>query len=294
MMRHPGNKQGSFRLLGLLLCVCAVTASSQSPETEEAAHIPETDEYSEYEAIPAPHVKLGSEVFPEVAEEPPPVAPEAEGGSAGEEDEPATEGEPDSLISEVNRELDARRGAEEDTAGGMRQRNESDSTSYSLLKGFGWLLVVIAMILLVYYVLQRRGGGGKVLTGNRLGTVLGRLYLNPRVCLHFVRTGGKVLVIGQSQNALSLIAGFNEADFAPVDEESKEGKEGEEGEAAESPGRSFFSELRANLTQFNRQSEEEMQEPPPSSVDEDDIAALRGDIHRLQEYLRDSTRESEH
>jgi len=32
---------------------------------------------------------------------------------------------------------------------------------------------------------------------------------------------------------------------------------------------------------------------PVDSIDEDDIAALRGDIHRLQEYLRDSTREPE-
>ncbi|MEA3365567.1 MAG: flagellar biosynthetic protein FliO, partial [Candidatus Hydrogenedentes bacterium] len=294
MMMGRRNKHSVFPLLALFLCGCAFAASGQQQESHEAAVTAEGEEYNEYESIPAPNVKLGSDVFPEISEEPVPETAEAGEDTSVQEDERITESETDPLISEVNRELDARQHAEEDAAGKMGARGESHSTSYSLLKAFGWLLVVVALILLVYYILQRRSSGGRLLTGNRLGTVLGRLYLNPRVCLHFVRTGGKVLVIGQSQNALSLIAGFNEADFAPVAEESGGGKEAEESETAAPAGRSFFSELRANLTAFNRRPEDELHKLSSTSLDENDIAALREDIDRLQEYLRDSTRESEH
>jgi flagellar biogenesis protein FliO len=293
-MRHRGNIRGRFLLLGVFLGVSALAVSAQGPESEDTSAIPEPDEYSEYESIPAPTIKLESDVFPEDSEEPAEEPTDEEAVSAiPQEDEVATESKPDPFISEVYRELDARRGGGVNIAGEVEDREESDSTSYNVLKAFGWLLVVIALILLIYYVLQRRSGSGKLLTGNRLGTVLGRLYLSPRVCLYFVRTGGKVLVIGQSQNGLSLIAGFGEADFASVGEESYGGERQEEGETATTAGRSFFSELRANLTQMNRPLEVESGEPSPSSIDEDDIAALRGDIHRLQEYLRDSTRESE-
>ena len=101
-----------------------------------------------------------------------------------------------------------------------------------------------------------------------------------------------MLVVGQSQNALRLIAEFAEAEFAAAREETEAPAEsgGEEGQSNASPD--FFSQLRANLAQINRPGEEDAPEPNPP-VDEDDIAALRGDIHRLQEYLRDSTRESE-
>jgi len=293
-MMGRGSRHSVFPLLALFLCVCAFAASGQQQESDEAAVTEEAEEYNEYESIPAPNVKLDSDVFPEISEEPVPETPDAGEDTSVQEVETITEGETDPLISEVNRELDERQRAEQDTAGEIERRGESHSTSYSLLKAFGWLLVVIAMILLVYYVLQRRSSGGKLLTGNRLGTVVGRLYLNPRVCLHFVRTGGKVLVIGQSQNALSLIADFNESDFARVAEGSEGGKEAEESETAAPAEQSFFSELRANLTQLNRPPEDKLDELSSSSIDENDIAALRGDIDRLQEYLRDSTRESEH
>lgn len=293
-MRHRGNKQGRLLFLGVFLGVSVLAALAQAPESEEASAIPEPDEYSEYESIPAPNIRFEPDVFPEDSDEPAKEPADEEAPCpTPQEDEAATESKPDPFISEVNRELDARRGGGENISGEAEDRDESDSRSYNLLKAFGWLLVVIAMILLIYYVLQRRSSGGKLLTGNRLGTVLGRLYLSPRVCLYFVRTGGKVLVIGQSQNGLSLIAGFGEADFASAGEESDGGEGQSEGETAVTAGRSFFSELRANLTQMNGRPEVESGELSPSSIDEDDIAALRGDIHRLQEYLRDSTRESE-
>jgi len=102
------------------------------------------------------------------------------------------------------------------------------------------------------------------------------------MCLHFVRTGGKVLVVGQTQNALTLIASFDEAEFAVPEE------------PAARPEADFFSQLRGNLSRMQRKDgEDDSVREAVDSIDEDDIAALRGDIHRLQEYLRDSTREPE-
>ncbi|HOD49575.1 MAG TPA: flagellar biosynthetic protein FliO [Candidatus Hydrogenedentes bacterium] len=274
-------------LVGLVLWAGALAVFAQEPAPEAGATAPEPDEYSEFEAIPPPNVKLGSDVLADVPEK-----PVAETQHSAEEGKKTGEARPDAFMTQLNRELDARRGAGPEAAGQALEGAPADRTSYNILKAFGWLLVVVAMILLVYYFLQRRSSGGKLLTGSRLGAVLGRLYLNPRVCLHFVRTGGKVLVIGQSQSALSLIADFDEAEFAAAREESRAGGEDGAGKTAPEGGREFFSELRANLAEINRETGGEMQEAN-SPVDEDDIAALRGDIHRLREYLRDSTRESE-
>lgn len=283
---HRRTKCG-LPLVGLVLWAGALAVFAQEPAPEAAATAPEPDEYSEFEAIPPPNVKLGSGVLADAPEE-----PAAETPLPAEEGGKTAETPPDAFMTQLNRELDARSGAGPEASGQALEGDRSGRTSYNILKAFGWLLVVVAMILLVYYFLQRRSSGGNLLTGSRLGAVLGRLYLNPRVCLHFVRTGGKVLVIGQSQNALSLIAGFDEAEFAAGREESCADAVDGAGRTAPEGGREFFSELRANLAEINRETGGETRETN-LPVDEDDIAALRGDIHRLREYLRDSTRESE-
>lgn len=286
MMYHKG---AIVSVLWTCVCVCVFSAGAQDPESETPETAAPVEEYNEYESIPPPRVELRSDVVPDVAGD---VPPEPASAEAGESAEPLPVAGADPLLDEVNRELDARRGTSRDAHIAGAENSTADSKPYSLIKAFAWLLFVLAMILLLYYVLQRRSSGGKLLTGNRLGSVLGRIYLSPRVCLHFVRTGGKVLVVGQSQNALRLIAEFDEAEFAAAREETEAPAEsgGEEGQSNASPD--FFSQLRANLAQINRPGEEDAPEPNPP-VDEDDIAALRGDIHRLQEYLRDSTRESE-
>lgn len=286
MMYHKG---AIVSVLWTCVCVCVFSAGAQAPESETPETAAPVEEYNEYESIPPPRVELRSDVVPDVAGD---VPPEPASAEAGESAEPLPVAGADPLLDEVNRELDARRGTSRDAHVEGAEDSTADSKPYSLMKAFAWLLFVLAMILLLYYVLQRRSSGGKLLTGNRLGSVLGRIYLSPRVCLHFVRTGGKVLVVGQSQNALRLIAEFAEAEFAAAREETEAPAEsgGEEGQSNASPD--FFSQLRANLAQINRPGEEDAPEPN-LPVDEDDIAALRGDIHRLQEYLRDSTRESE-
>ena len=275
------NRRGA--LVASVLCLIAGWAGPYAQEAEPGAVVPQPEEYTEYESVPPPDVELRSDVGEESPGEPPGIAPPAETPEA------PGEAPPDLIMDEVNRELDARRGAASPSPEETADEGPPGVTAYSLLKTFAWLLVVVATILLIYYFMQRRTSGGKLLSGGRLGTVLGRIYLNPRVCLHYVRTGGKVLVVGQSQNALSLIAEFPEEEFASV----REGQGGEEDEE-ETPGqgKDFFAQLRASLARMGGRSEEETQDSE-TSLEEDDIAALRGDIHRLQEYLRDTTREPE-
>ncbi len=291
MMYRPA-KWGA--VVALVLALCAGAARGQDAQGGAAGSAREPQEYGEYEAIPAPDIELYPDVPGIVPEDMPELPlPDAD---VGGEDAPSLE-VPDAFMDEVNRQIEARRGLAPPPTGESPDLGRPDSTLYSLFRAFAWLLVVVALILLLYHFLQRRTRGGRLLTGNRLGTVLGRLYLNPRVCLHFVRTGGKVLVVGQTQSALSLIARFDEAEFAAV-VEKEESEEGNPPAPKENPetGREFFSQLRANLAQMSRQTGdtgEASVEEAGASVDEDDIAELRGDIHRLQEYLRESTRGSE-
>ena len=153
-----------------------------------------------------------------------------------------------------------------------------------LLRGFFALCVVIALILLVYYVARRWGKKVPFLAGATLGTVLGRIHLERGTTLHFVRTGGRVLVVGVNGNAVSLVSDFDAAAF-----DSFESGPEEENEAAPpfNPD-SFLAQLQASSRAVGPGLE--MEQTP---VDDDEIAALRGDIQRLQRYLREESRESQ-
>ena len=279
MKTYRPSRGVSLAAAAALFWACACAAVAQDPVPEAEASPVQPEEYNEYEAIPPPQLDLRSDVAPESPGETVPETPDMEPAEPAPEPSPEV---PDPLMDQVNRELAARRGAAPGSADTPPSPPASDARSHSLLQAFAWLLVVIALILLVYYVLQRRSRGGQLRTGTQLGAVLGRIYLSPRMCLHFVRTGGKVLVVGQAQNALTLIASFDEAEFAVPEE------------PAARPEADFFSQLRGNLSRMQRKDgEDDSVREAVDSIDEDDIAALRGDIHRLQEYLRDSTREPE-
>ncbi|MDK1022001.1 MAG: flagellar biosynthetic protein FliO, partial [Candidatus Hydrogenedentes bacterium] len=77
------------------------------------------------------------------------------------------------------------------------------------LRGFFVLCIVIALILIVYYGLWRWGKKVPLLAGASLGTVLGRIHLERGTTLHFLRTGGRVLIVGVNGNAVSLVADFD-------------------------------------------------------------------------------------
>jgi flagellar biogenesis protein FliO len=75
----------------------------------------------------------------------------------------------------------------------------------------GWrmlvgLLLVLALICIMVFALKRIVGGAPVFLDQRLGRVIGRIPLGPKAILYLVRVGGKILVVGTTPTAISLVA----------------------------------------------------------------------------------------
>ena len=188
------------------------------------------------------------------------------------------------FIGRINDEID-RRSSEVDSGEGEPFASSvvPDAAS-NMLRGIFALCIVLALILFVYYGARRWGKKVPLLAGASLGTVLGRIHLERGNTLHFVRTGGRVLIVGVNGNAVSLVADFDASAF-----ENFEGDREEANEVtpAFNPD-SFLAQLQASSQAMGPRSE--MEQVP---VDDDEIAALRGDIQRLQRYLREESRESQ-
>ncbi len=192
------------------------------------------------------------------------------------------------------------------------------------LQAFAWLCVILCAILVLYYLARRFGKRTPFLAGPTLGTILGRVHLSPRVCLHFVRIRDRVLVVGVTNTNVSRVAEFDAALFdlepeAPAPESESD---------SESPKNSggFLRHLQANLLgdsareapdplPISREPEVKSEpvrssgkpprskpkprpepEPAPKPVpdrmsDDDEIAALRDGIERLQKQIQDTSRE---
>lgn len=155
----------------------------------------------------------------------------------------------------------------------------------SILNAIVALCVVLGLIVLCLYAVRRFGARTPLLAGAALGQILGRVHLTPKASLHFVRTGGKVLVVGVTQESVHLVETFDADAFESVGPPPALPAHQEEGGGEEHPkAASFLAQLRE---QSNR-----MRQPAELSPGEDgDIATLRGDIERLQRMLRDATRE---
>ncbi len=164
----------------------------------------------------------------------------------------------------------------------------SDATTsnamISMWRGVFALCIVIALILIVYYGLRRWGKKVPLLAGANLASVLGRIHLERGTTLHFLRTGGRVLIVGVNANAVSLVADFDASAFESQSEDS----EGASEPAAPFNPDGFLAQLQASSQAIGPRPETD--EVP---VDDDEIAALRGDIQRLQRYLREESRESQ-
>jgi len=137
------------------------------------------------------------------------------------------------------------------------------------------LCVVCGLILLGGYLARRMGRHSPLLAGPRLGAVLGRVHLAPKVTLHYVKSGGRVLVIAVTPNAVSLVADFAADQFeAAAPEDAPDAA----AQTAAKPA-TFLDQLQAIARQG------------ASPENEDDLAALRGDLQRLQRYLQEGSRE---
>lgn len=158
----------------------------------------------------------------------------------------------------------------------------TDSTTRSLflstVKAISSLCVVVALILVATYLLKRMGGKTPLLAGASMGQILGRVHLNSRNALYFVRTAGKILVVGVSPSGMAPIAEF--------DAEALEGPEevvpSARTAAPERSASTFKQQLAAGLR-------DSLAPEPDAAVDDEEIAALRRDVRRLQQLLQDSS-----
>jgi len=139
------------------------------------------------------------------------------------------------------------------------------------------LCMVCGMILLGGVLFRKYGRNTPLLAGQRLGVVLGKVHLTPKASLHYVKSGGKVIVVGLTQNQLSPVAEFDAEAF----ESALEAEAVSPGKAANTAV-SFLDQLRTQVRN----------ETGISARGDEDLTELRGDLQRLQRYLQESARES--
>lgn len=283
-MRRSREQRRSF--LGMLLSMCAVVGAAVGA----GAQIPEADSGTQAYNEPvetAPGESAGQDVFVETA--PPPWT--AEDYEAPSE---LTELEPEDVdpalskvIQDVGVELDRRQGRTPEAEAPPKQPRQRSFFLHSL-KGVAALCFVLAIIFVLAYLAKKMGRHTPLFAGSNLARVLGKVHLAPRVSLHFVRTGGKILVVGVTQNAISIVADFDADSFQY---EARE-EETPESEQAGTPG--FLAHLGSHTSDTRKQEERAVQGAGAQGADaeraEAEIAALRNDIQRLQRYLEDNFR----
>lgn len=141
------------------------------------------------------------------------------------------------------------------------------------------LSVTFALLALFLFVLHKVGRRTPLLAGHNIAKILGKVHLDPRACLYFVRVCRRVLVLGVTRENISVVGDF---DAAPFEKEAVEG----ERPARQEP-QDFLAELKESIRGMDHDHEGDR------SDDDAEISALRDNINRLQRYLRDSSRELE-
>lgn len=273
-------------LLGLIFVAAVAAAHAQTPAGESPAPVGEVFKATQPPSLDLP---LPSDIepppqpdsVPSPVEEPQvdAVVEEPQMDAAVEEvpPEPIPAIPRDSLMEDVNKELDKLQGggvAEGVEPGLAEGAGASGSVSY--WRVFISLCLVVALIIIVGVVGRKVGKRTPLLAGSKLGSVLGRIQLSRGASLHFVRAGGRVLVIGVTATNTSLVSEFDASAFV------REGEGPSLGEDAFS-GKSFAARL--------QDSSKSMTQDKAENVEDDEIDSLRSDIQRLQKYLREEARE---
>lgn len=179
----------------------------------------------------------------------------------------------DPLLAEVNAELNRLEAEAPPPAVSAGPAEASRGWLY-YLRALSALCLIIAAILALGYAARRVGSRTPLLAGRELGRVLGRLYLSRMATLYFVETGGKVLVVGVAGQTMATLGEFDAQVFSSADEN--------EDERPAFDAESFLSQLEASSRGLRRE---------PSGREDDDMHSLRKDIERLQDYLKDESRE---
>jgi len=159
------------------------------------------------------------------------------------------------------------------------------STVELALQAIKWLCILLLAFFALMLLVRRIGRKTKLLPQADLAEVIGRVYLAQRVVLHFVRTGGRVLVVGVNQNTINLIADLDAEAYDHLEAKAAAGSQPEERNREKA--QRFFEELRAQQGTMNNDTG---QSPPAGDEAQDvEIASLRGDIARLQRLLREAS-----
>jgi len=151
------------------------------------------------------------------------------------------------------------------------------------LRSLAALLAICGTIILLGWAAKRWGGKTPLLAGTGLAQVLGRVYLEPKVSLHFVKTGGRVIVVGVTSGTASLITEFEAEQF-----EQSLGLPARPEPAPVPPASARDAGFLARLREQQERAAAGVSasSPPPS----DDLDSLRGDIQRLKQFLQESRR----
>lgn len=239
-------------LTPLWLCVVTCTLCAAHAQESGPPAAPAADSSLGFEQTVPPKVDLGKPLEKPVV--PAPATPELE------------------KIEQVRAEMDRSQRVPETPAA---QPPPDFSLYRSAARVFSALLLVLATILLLTYVLKRHGKRSALLSGPTLATILGRVYLEPRVRLHFVRTGGKVIVVGVTQNSIASLAEFDAESFALIREGAHE--KGPVDVAG------FMEQLKTSMHNIQER-------PTEPSVEDAEVSALKRDIERLQKYIDEAPR----
>jgi flagellar biogenesis protein FliO len=159
---------------------------------------------------------------------------------------------------------------------GEKPAQAGDSDIFTMaMRSLAALLAICATILVLGWAAKRWGSRTPLLAGAGLAQVMGRTYLEPKICLHYVKTGGRVLVIGVTPNSINLITEFDADQFETV-----------AAPLPEAPRTATAAD--AFLARLREQQERGATLATPTTAD--DLDSLRGDIQRLKQFLQESRR----
>jgi flagellar biogenesis protein FliO len=182
----------------------------------------------------------------------------------------------DPLVRDVNRNLAARQGAEE---GGGPLGGTQTQPLINAARWFVSVCIVVALVLILAWAVRRFGGKTPFLAGADLGQVIGRIYLNRQAALYYVETGGRVLLVGVTNNNVSLVSEFDADAF---DEDAED-----TGMIAPSDAETFLSQLEESSRAMRAAPRPKPANAaaPASQPLERDMASMKSELERMRRML---------
>lgn len=187
---------------------------------------------------------------------------------------------PDPVLDALDREFDRDEAKTRNITGLADQGSDEDPRELDgiyVFRVFGVLCFVLGLFLAIAYAARRYGGKTPALAGGQLGQVMGKLYISPKHSLVYVRSGGRVLLLGMTPASVSLVTEFDAESF---DEQLNAGQ----GSAATPVnGVDFISQMRTATARMDN----------ATAVEDTDLDSIRGDLQRLQQFLEESKHDGE-